>query len=244
MRYKGFLLATASGVALAPTANAADLPTKAPAYAPPPAPISWTGFYVGLNAGAAWQQANAEYGASGAEGCSGCFPGNRANGAGFIGGGQIGYNWQIAPAWVLGLEADISGLSGKATGEQADTGKGNSLEARINWLSTIRARAGWLMNPDTMLYVTGGFAFGEVKNTVDFNGLHGDPFTTKSVSKTKGGWTVGGGMEHMINRNWTVGIEALWVDLGNTTGVAAGGKTTQFKNTAAIARLKVNYKFW
>ncbi len=240
MKYKGFLLATAGGVAAVSGAQAADLPMKAPAMAPAPV-ATWTGFYVGLHAGAAWQHANAEYAASS---CESCFPGNRGYGVGFIGGGQIGYNYQFSPSWVFGVEADISGLSGKATGEQADTGKGNSLEAKINWLSTYRARVGWLMHPDTMLYLTGGLAVGGVKNTVDFNGLYGNPFTTKSVSKTKAGWVIGGGMEHMLTPNWTVGLEALWVDLGHTNGVNVdGSKATQFKNTAAIARVKVNYKF-
>src|SRR5262245_22662436 len=82
MKYKGFLLATASGGALAPAANAADLPAKAPAFAPPP-PILWTGWYVGINAGAAWQQVsatNSEYSTS--------ITDNRTT---FIGGGQLGY---------------------------------------------------------------------------------------------------------------------------------------------------------
>jgi outer membrane immunogenic protein len=242
MKHKGFLIAATGGLAVMSNAQAADLPMKAARLTPVPAPIaSWTGFYVGLNAGAAWQMANADY-ASNSEGGTG--PGNRGYGVGFIGGAQIGYNYQIAPTWVLGLEADISGLTGKATGTQANTGKGNSLEAQIHWLSTFRGRVGWLMHQDTMLYATGGLAVGGVKNTVDFNGLHGDPFTTKSVSKTQVGWTAGAGIEHMLDPHWTVALEALYVDLGNSTGSNVdGSKTTTFRNTAAIARLKVNYKF-
>lgn len=243
MKHKGFLLATTGGFAAAVSgAQAADLPAKAPRMVPAPAPIaSWTGFYVGLHAGAVWQMANTDY-ANGTEGGGGGSA--RGHETGFIGGGQIGYNYQIAPTWVLGVEADISGLSGHATSpSQVGGGKGNSLDARINWLSTFRGRVGWLMHQDTMLYATGGFAWGEVKNS--FDPTHEAPaFTQKSVSKTKTGWTFGGGIEHMLTPNWTVAVEALYVDLGHTTGTNSdGSKSSTFKNTAAIARLKVNYKF-
>jgi outer membrane immunogenic protein len=220
---------------------------KAPVLMPAPVPIaSWTGFYVGLNAGAAWQMANADYGC-GVEGCSS--GGRRANGVGFIGGGQVGYNWQMSPSWVLGVEADIAGLAGKKATAPADfnTSKGNGVEAQINWLSTVRGRVGWLMHQDTMLYFTGGVAFGEVKNTFAPNGVSAScnpAFCQKSVSKTKTGWTLGGGIEHMLDPHWTVAVEALYVDLGTTTGTNVdGSKASTFKNTAAIARLKVNYKF-
>jgi opacity protein-like surface antigen len=59
------------------------------------------------------------------------------------------------------------------------------------------------------------------------------------------GWAVGGGVEHMLNRNWTIGLEGLFVDLGrsNLTFGQSGNKTTRFQNTAVIGRLKLNYKF-
>jgi outer membrane immunogenic protein len=247
MKHKGFLLATTGGLAAAISgAQAADLPMKAAKLTPAPAPIaSWTGFYVGLNAGAVWQMSSSDYGTGNSgEGVGG----NKGHGVGFIGGGQIGYNYQIAPTWVLGLEADISGLTGKASGANAlsclNCGGGNfkGIEAQINWLSTFRGRVGWLMHQDTMLYATGGLAVGGVKNT--WNPTGGVGLSAKSVSKTLVGWTAGGGIEHILNPNWTVAVEALYVDLGHSTGSNAdGSKTSTFKNTAAIARLKLNYKF-
>jgi outer membrane immunogenic protein len=239
MKYKGILLATAGSVVGMSGAQAADLPMKAaPMYTPTAA--TWTGFYAGVHLGGVWQHARADY-ADPSDGF-----GNKANGGGFIGGGQIGYNWQTGNT-VWGLEATISGLTGKASQPYLfnDPTKGNTVEAKIDWLATFRGRAGWLMNPDTLLYATGGLAVGGVKNVNDWNGigLH-DPFTTKSVSKTKTGWVVGAGIEHMLNRNWTIGLEGLYVDLGKSTGVNAdGSKATVFKNTAVIGQLKVNYKF-
>jgi outer membrane immunogenic protein len=234
---KGFLLATAGGLATVTGAQAADLAVKAP---PMPAPVaSWTGFYLGLHAGGEWQAATADVGYAAAPDTT------KGNGGGFIGGAQIGYNLQVSPMWVFGLEADISGLTGKATGNAGlDESKGNALESRINWLSTFRGRAGWLMNQNTMLYATGGLAVGGVKGMYDANGLHGDPFTTKSVSKTKAGWVVGGGMEHMLDNRWSLGVELLYVDLGHTTGTNIdGSKSSTFKNSAVIGQLKLNYKY-
>jgi outer membrane immunogenic protein len=246
MKYKGFLLATAGGVAAVSGAQAADLPVKAARVIPTPV-ATWDGWYVGLHAGAAWQRATGEY--SGvvddpAHGLS-----QSGNKTGFIGGGQIGYNWQRG-MFVYGLEADISGLSGTVTAANlaGDTTKGNGLEARISWLSTLRGRAGWLAAPNALLYATGGLAVGGVKNTFAPNGVgqvSANPSNAiKSVSKTQVGWTIGGGLEYMVTRNWTVGLEGLYVDLGKTTGNGTNPtKTSSFKNTATIGRLKVNYRF-
>jgi outer membrane immunogenic protein len=241
MKYKGILLATAGSVVGMSGAQAADLPMKAaPMYTP--APATWTGFYAGIHLGGTWQHAKADY-ADPADGTLG-----KAYGGGIIGGGQIGYNWQMGNT-VWGLEATISGLTGKATADPVDNaGKGHSIESRIDWLATFRGRAGWLMNPDTLLYATGGLAVGGVKNSADPNGPFNqftDPLSThKSVNKTKTGWVVGAGMEHMLSRNWTIGLEALYVDLGKTTSfIPDSGKATTFKNTAVIGQLKVNYKF-
>jgi outer membrane immunogenic protein len=109
----------------------------------------------------------------------------------------------------------------------------------ISWLSTIRGRMGLAIG-DTMVYGTAGLAIGGVKNTQFVNG---DNYY--SSSKTRLGWAVGGGVEHMVSRNWTVGLEAMFVDLGNSKGPCdpGGVKCSKFSNDAVIARFKANYKF-
>jgi outer membrane immunogenic protein len=237
MKSQGFLLATAAGAAFVPGAQAADLPTKAPAYVDPPA--SWAGFYIGLHAGANWQQAHTHnFYADSATTTS----------TGFIGGGQIGYNWQRGN-FVLGLEADGSWLSGKGSNATPQLGIGGGYVIgatnKIEWLSTVRSRFGLAVG-DTMVYTTAGVAFGGVKNSL---GLDAGPNGTKSESKTRVGWAVGGGVEHMWNRNWTIALEGLFVDLGkssvNASPVLGGArfKTTRFSNQAVIGRVKLNYKF-
>ncbi len=247
MKRKGYLLATAGSVAAAAGgAHAADLPMKAAPYAPPaPPPVaSWTGFYVGVNVGANWQMSSAAYGASAGTFAGASLP--AGNAVGFIGGGQIGYNWQISPAIVLGVEASLDGLTGKATAApEFNTTKGNGFQSEITWMATVRGRAGWLMSPDTLIYGTAGGAWAHIKDSADPNGFASSsvPFSTKSVSKTKAGWVAGGGIEHMLNHNWTLGVEVLYADFGSSTGTAAGTKTTTFKNQVVSGTLKLNYKF-
>jgi len=227
MKTKGFLIATSAGLAAAiPGAQAADMPIKAPRYVEPAA--NWTGWYIGAHAGAAWQQSHtseSEYGR--------VFYNNSFSKTGFIGGGQIGYNWQHGN-FVFGLEGDISGLSGKNTGQSGYT----TYSSQIRWLSTVRGRFGLAVG-DTMAYATAGVAFGGVRNSFNVDGVN------YSDSKTKTGWTVGGGVEHMLNRNWTIGLEGLFVDLGRSSvnGRSSSGKTTRFENQAVIGRVKLNYKF-
>ena len=153
MKYKGFLLATAGGLAMAPGAQAADLQLKAPVMVPPPP--SWTGWYIGVHAGAAWQNMNAANYYSGVAN-------NHIDRSSFMGGGQIGYNWQHGNA-VFGLEGDLSGFTGGPSWSAATVFGPKSISTKTNWLSTIRGRMG-LAVTDTMVYVTGGVAFGNVSN--------------------------------------------------------------------------------
>ena len=227
MGKRGFLIATSAGFAAAaamPGAQAADMPIKAPRYIEPAA--SWAGWYIGAHAGAAWQNTQTD------DYCFGCAFSKTA----FIGGGQLGYNWQHGN-FVFGLEGDISGLSGKNTLGDLRYG---GLSSQIRWLSTVRTRFGLAVG-DTMAYATAGLAIGGVKNAFGVDG------TVYSSSKTRVGWVVGGGVEHMLNRNWTIGLEALFVDLGQSSVTSncseCDTKTTKFKNQAVIGRVKLNYKF-
>jgi outer membrane immunogenic protein len=155
-------------------AMAADV---APAYVPPPLAWSWTGFYVGANAGwAGSTDAVTNHGTdSGAGGLGtslllGGIPGAiNLNQTGFIGGGQVGYNWQVAPTWVVGIEADFQGADAK--GSNAFTFLGGpgilpittTFTRELDWLGTLRGRFGYLWFPSLLFYGTGGLAYGQNK---------------------------------------------------------------------------------
>ena len=238
MKIKGFLLAGAAGAAVSPAmapdvAMAADMMLKAP---PPAAPASWTGWYAGVNAGAARQSSTLAYDFK--DCCMGVATSVQTK-TGFIGGGQIGFNWQ-AGSFVYGLEGDISGLTGKV-----DFGPtSGSYTGRISWLSTVRGRVGVAIG-DTMAYVTAGLAIAGVRNKIAGADTIGDH--VYSDTRTRLGLALGGGVEHMINRNWTFKLEALWVDAGSKTvpniGTGSSTEVSRFSNEAIIGRVGFNYRY-
>jgi outer membrane immunogenic protein len=170
---------------------AADMPLKAP---PPPPPVSsWTGFYLGGNVGYSWGDARTDLAGNGnvtniaLGGLNSSFDfadSNTARPNGVIGGGQIGYNYQISPKWVLGFEADIQGSGQRGSGLFADTFVApicfllgatclgttpfigaalTSYESKIDWFGTVRGRVGLLLTDQLLVYGTGGLAYGEVE---------------------------------------------------------------------------------
>ncbi|NUJ79138.1 porin family protein [Methylocystis sp. FS] len=235
----------------ASTALAADLPSyKAPPPPPPPPPPLWTGFYVGLNAGGTWANSNSvnvssipvfNAGVGGAQPFQATitalstFSAGGGNNSGFIGGGQIGYNWQFYNSFVAGVEADIQGIatSNQNTtfagallipGFAQSTGSISTVNRSIDYLGTVRGRLGWLFTPTLLVYGTGGLAYGGVtSNTSIFQALIPNSIQTPvwggagSFSDTRVGWTAGGGLEWMFWPNWSAKVEYLYYDLGNVS---------------------------
>jgi outer membrane immunogenic protein len=229
-----------------------DLAVGALFLAPlPVAPLySWSGFYAGANAGYAWSnvQANSTATPTSANpnflfspdfatalGSLGTYS-LRNHRDGFVGGGQIGYNWQLTN-WIAGLEADIQGLSHNNTGNQGvalfvpccgETYNAvQSASRTIDWLGTVRGRLGILATPNLLVYGTGGLAYGSIRTNVSVAGqavIGGfpDPLFTPltggaAFSQTRAGWTVGGGFEWLFSPQWSAKFEYLHFDLGSTT---------------------------
>jgi outer membrane immunogenic protein len=239
------LISAVSATAFTQIASAADLPRKAPAYVPPPAPVlSWTGWNVGLNAGATWfNNNNINIVSAGVFNPAGFNPdimnqgaagatANLSNGnkVGFIGGGQIGYNWQFTN-WVAGIEADIQGISQSGGNVTATTSvlanNGvpiiTTLDAskKVDWLGTVRGRLGVLAWPTMLIYATGGLAYGEVRSSINISQSHAvsDTFgaTAASFSETRTGWTAGAGAEWLFAPMWGAKLEYLYYDLGDVS---------------------------
>jgi outer membrane immunogenic protein len=161
------------------------------------------------------------------------------HGGGVLGGGQLGYNWQMSQ-FVLGVEGDIDFGSESAT--NSAFGGGLLFHSAIPVLGTVRGRLGYAfaMTP-LMIYATGGLAVGRVTDRVS------EPFGTPSwnSSGTRTGWTAGGGLEYAFARNWTVKVEALYVDLGNAHAVFQSviPYRFDFKDSAVIGRAGINFHF-
>jgi outer membrane immunogenic protein len=204
-------------------AVAADLAVKAPVYKAPPPVFSWTGWYIGLNAGADGQRASFTSTEIGCEflGCGtgighiGTDPNVAAAGTGsatkwgFSGGVQAGGMWQTG-ALVLGGEADFVGLSGRPSLGPGPfpfsvvPGPTFTLQssAHADWLATFRARAGVAVD-HWLFYVTGGGAVASINASQSYsdNCCSSTPLTTFSATSTKTGFSVGGGAEYALTNN-------------------------------------------
>jgi outer membrane immunogenic protein len=252
------------GLTASVAARAADLPT--PAVAPIPPVYDWTGFYVGANVGYGWNEGDGPLqctnsaGVSFGTGC-GLIPFAGLSPRGFIGGGQAGFNWQHGP-FVIGLEsdfqaADIQG-STRTDGpwgfvnSTAITRPGSFFTAshQIDWFGTARLRLGYASLDRTLVYATGGIAYGRVDEQTDVVHPATGVSYPASESATKTGWTAGGGIEYAFTRNLTAKVEGLYYDLGEDTISARAvpvprtfSRGMTFETRGAIARVGVNYKF-
>jgi outer membrane immunogenic protein len=217
------LLASAALVAFAGAASAADMPARMPTKAPVPyvALYNWTGFYVGANLGYGWGRASDDAGLS-----------SSMNGV--IGGGQIGYNWQMNNL-VVGLETDFQGSGQKQSASGFIGATPVTVSDRIRYFGTVRARVGYAWDR-TLLYVTGGYAYTNVG--ADLN----TPAGSASSSTTKSGGTVGAGIEYAFAGPWTAKLEYLYVDTG-TQSVTLVGVTDNVRIKNHIARVGLNYRF-
>jgi outer membrane immunogenic protein len=269
---KAFGLIGAS-LLLAGPALAADLAVKAPVYkAPPLVAPAWAGWYIGGNAG--WVgSANNGIGNTGTDTGFGGL-GNELNvGAlptatnlgigGFLGGAQIGYNWQ-AGNWVYGVEADIAGSSAKGSANvnglivppTVAVPTALSVNRELDWLSTYRARLGFTAMPAFLVYGTGGVAVGQTKVGNAWTCVTCAPAstteasTTNEVSHTAVGWTAGAGVEWMFAPGWSAKAEYLYVDLGTNSSTIAyaygpdtSTLTSSVRDTYNVVRGGINYHF-
>ena len=257
---------------IATGALAADLPAKGPVYTKAPAYVApvyeWTGFYIGGNIGYSWGRSSDASTVTNGAGTVLFTSANTTDLNGIVGGGQIGYNWQMQN-WLFGLEADIQATDEKGTRNftcptsvcTPGSGPNNilfflgpavpvALSQKIDWFGTVRGRIGVLATPQVLLYATGGLAYGEVDSSAVI-GAAGTAFS--AVTNTHVGWTVGAGIEGMIAPNWTARLEYLYVDLGTangsfatTIGALGGGSVIEnfsSRITDNILRVGINYKF-
>jgi outer membrane immunogenic protein len=255
---KKLMIASATTLAMAGIAQAADLPLKAPPLAPI---FTWTGLYLGMDAGYGWNST------SGSAFCT--TPGGVVNGVGcspprsealnprggFI-GGQVGYNLQTG-LFVWGIEADIQVSGINQTGtivlpccNPTFTGMPASLSVsdRLEWFGTVRGRLGLAIWDHTLLYGTGGVIYGEESLSqtktfaaITYSGIN-NPIHT--------GWIGGVGVEYAFTNNISAKLEGLFYDMGSHTVVVSTSPLSGFtttgtftSNNGAMVRLGANLKF-
>jgi outer membrane immunogenic protein len=223
-----FAIAAAIGIGTVQMASAADMPVKARPMAPPPVLYDWNGFYVGGHIGGAWDDKTTTSNAVDHFGLPGASFGNSSDST-FLGGVQLGYNWQFAPNWLVGIEGTWSWTDlNNDSGRTLDTrfgGQEVSTTAKINQIWAVTGRLGYIWNNSVMIYVAGGFADGHINAaTYDYFPVGGPVQHSGFSTGWRGGWTVGGGVEYMFAKNWIAGIDYKSYDLGdyNHSGAVQG----------------------
>ena len=244
-----------------PETLAAVMPTKVKApRAAVIAATNWTGFYAGGFFGAAGGRTDIAFPASPTAT-------NRPWVFGPIGGLQVGYNYQFANNWVVGVEGDIAWADvhgGRSAGVDFNNLGFNSayfvLQDKTSWMATATARLGYTAGR-TLYYVKGGAAFEDSRvSATCFNpqgGLLGVPNlctnqagavfangTGFGTSSTRTGWTIGYGTEFDLGNNWSAKAEYDYISFGSHTALASDGTTT-IRDWSDISQVKVglNYRF-
>lgn len=259
---RSILLATSVAL-LTASASAADLRRQPAAPVMPAiAAFSWTGAYIGLNAGYAWGEARQRVGLGGQWAIESAALQNRFAGDGggklrpnsFIGGIQAGFNYQMGSV-VLGIEGDVNFLDLRRNRTAVSAGAPTYTFTRgvdTDWLITIRPRLGYAFDR-TLIYGTGGLALADVKNRWSVSSS-GGYLKSESSSEFRAGWTIGAGVEHAFTNNWTAKLEYLYTDLGSfskasvylpgSTFVAPPyTETIRTRLTFHTIRAGINYKF-
>jgi outer membrane immunogenic protein len=254
-------------------AAAADLPT----YSTPLAPTfvwSWTGLYVGVNAG--WigstgpgviTNAGTDTGQSGLGSAvvAGIIPRSfNLNEDGFLGGAQIGYNWLFSSNWVLGVETDFDETVGARnatafsfSGNRAFPALSTNYSRQLDALGTVRGRVGFAVAPDQLWYVTGGLAYGADKiGSAFICAACNPPTSTESNASTQTssaalGWSVGAGLEWKFAPAWSLKAEYLFINLSNPTNAITynyAGNLSSLRSSVterdSLVRLGINYKLF
>ena len=281
---KSFVIGAAGALAIGSSAFAADLRPASAALAPV---FTWSGFYAGVNVGYVNGNPGSTVGTPlfASTTLSGAALYNQINAvaatgrsqdlSAIMGGGGIGYNMQFGSI-VVGLETDIQRSSvsrdtrnvfiTNTTFPASPVSGTTTSSQRLDYLGTVRARLGYTVFDNLLVYATGGLAYGEkeFRTRYNFDASGGGSFiipgygTTVGRSKMETGYVIGGGLEYALDANWSVKGEALYYDLGKTRASGTFNSTSSFPppstftttgvnsridNKGWIGRIGLNYKF-
>ena len=254
MKLKLLLLSSAVAIAVSSTAFAADMALRGPAYKAPPPPMpyyNWTGLYIGGHFGYGWGTHEASVASD-----HPFFPiGHRfgaSDGKGFLGGGQVGFNYQAGPV-VLGAEAQFSwaDLEHSPRSDSANLifkGRYNS-----DWITTVAARFGFTVQ-NALIYGKAGAAWvGTESFSETFTGGNVLISTNTGTAK-RDGWMGGFGVEYGFTPNWSAKLEYNYIDLGkdqlsltSVNSAAFGGASSSalrhVDSEIHLLKVGINYRF-
>ena len=224
-----------AGCAIMAASQVAAAADVSPVFkSPPPAdvPASWAGFYVGGQLGygmdgVGWRNLGASTSFSPLDSRT------RDRGNGLIGGGQVGYNFQYNH-FVLGIEGSMSGAGLNRSFSSPYFPATDVWSSNLTWLGTITGRVGYEIG-SWLPYVKGGYAVGNLDTSLQSNGVG----VVSQGSAIHNGWTVGGGVEYKVTKQFSLGLELMRTDLGKNNDI--NGAQTAIATGAAVPGTSESY---
>lgn len=208
-----------------------------------PVVYSWTGCYIGGNVGVATTRQDQFRTAQDTIGPVPADYGSESDSS-IAGGGQIGCDYQSG-SWLFGgqVQWDWTNMNGSHALPAFPT---FTMFDQSRWFGTVTGRVGFLPQPNVLLYVKGGAAW--INDNDYLNQPNGQ--LSESASWTKSGWTIGGGVEWRFVQNWSVFVEANYMDFGSTSihfiappGLFPPGETISVNQNQWDVLVGVNYRF-
>ena len=214
-----------------PKASEPIMPTKAPPT------YAWTGPYVGAHFGGAFDIEDGTIGPA----LLGAAMTNPLDSSGALGGFQLGYNWQLAPHWLAGVEGELSWSSIEGRTSYINTTTAVSLQSDYNKsIETLAPRIGYVQGP-LLTYVKAGGAWTNIQYTVTAaGGVNGAAI----VNAERSGWTFGTGIEYRLSRAWSAKAEYSFLDFGTDTvgsSLLAPGDQLAVRDQVHEVKAGVNY---
>lgn len=195
------------------------------------APASWTGLYAGLSGGAGIGGAKLKFGSLGSLDGMGA--------TAVFGGAVLGYDYQIAPRWVIGAELGVDASSMAVKTTLHDGLELGNISARMPWLVTARVRAGYLVTPGTLLFAALGVSGGEVKLKV--TAATGGGFS-ESLSAYGALVGLGGGFETAIMKNAFLRMEYFQTIMPDIRLKSIASTPVTIQPIGGAARMSLIYK--
>jgi|PersoiStandDraft_1058852.scaffolds.fasta_scaffold34905_2 outer membrane immunogenic protein len=231
-----FVLAAAMGFGGAQVASAADMPVKARPMAPVPVAYNWTGCYVGGNVGGLWARKDWNLDPTGT-------PIGSNDPSGFLGGGQIGCNYQVS-TFVFGIQGDYDWTDASASNNDLIQTSYTD-RTRIKGLASVTGRAGYAWDR-FLAYAKGGAAW--VRDDYDVH-LTATGAPGAAASETRTGWTAGVGGEYAFAPSWSAFVEYDYYDFGtrsNTFLTPAGGvwEIADIRERMSVLKGGINFRFF
>jgi outer membrane immunogenic protein len=220
MAVKAILAASTVVLGTATAGFAADLPVAPILPVPEVVSFSWTGPYVGIAGGFAWGESEIHV--------PGAIADEELSPDGFIIGGFLGYNWQLASGWVLGGEADFEWADLSDSGTDA---AGVDFSTNMNWDASIRARAGFAWDR-ALIYATAGFAFADLEGDID---------PGPDAGSVDWGWTAGAGADYAFTDHLFGRLEYRYTDLSDFDNDDDPGEVQDFRSHAIRGGVGVKF---